>query len=162
MMTTLGRLTAKNALLCIGAAFLLWWAASSAVAAISGRSIYYSGLLGFYFMVLASWLLLLYAWFVGRRNRGAVLLDCGTHSLSFSPLQLCEGGIWHNFNLLPWSKIESYYWNDNTTFMVTMRPSALFFFSRRGAYRVPGGHQPAVEQLLSQLVTKPVQRAGRA
>src|SRR5215203_7335902 len=80
MMTTLWGLAAKNAFLCSGAGFLLWWAASLAVAAISGLSIHDSLLLGLDFMVFGSSLLLLFAWFVGRRNRGGVLLDCGTHS----------------------------------------------------------------------------------
>jgi hypothetical protein len=66
--------------------------------------------------------------------------------MAFGRLQVTERGIWQYWGLLPWSKVGSYRWADDSTLLIT--PKARF--SLRGALPVPPEHKQAVDDILSQ------------
>ena len=66
---------------------------------------------------------------------------------AFTRLQLCEGGIWGYWNLLPWRKIANYTWLDESTLLVDTTGWPLF---RSGALTVPPRDKAAFEAILEQ------------
>jgi hypothetical protein len=66
--------------------------------------------------------------------------------IAFGRLQVTERGIWQYWGLLPWSKIGSYRWADDSTLLIT--PKRRFLL--RGALPVPPEHKQAVDDFLAQ------------
>jgi hypothetical protein len=66
--------------------------------------------------------------------------------IAFGRLQVTDRGIWQYWGLLPWSKVGSYRWADDSTLLLT--PKRRFFL--RGALPVPPEHKQAVDDFLSQ------------
>jgi hypothetical protein len=62
-------------------------------------------------------------------------------------LQVRENGVWQYWSLLRWSKIESYYWADDCTWLVRTKGIS---FLHRGALPVPPEHKDAFDQLLQK------------
>ena len=63
-------------------------------------------------------------------------------------LQVRETGIWQYWSLLPWAKIGSYRWANDSTLLLRTKGALSFLF--RGALPVPSEHQDAVDQLLQK------------
>jgi hypothetical protein len=66
--------------------------------------------------------------------------------IAFGRLQVTERGIWQYWGLLPWSKVGTYRWADDSTLLIT--PKRRFLL--RGALPVPPEHKQAVDDFLSQ------------
>jgi hypothetical protein len=65
-------------------------------------------------------------------------------------LQVRENGIWQYWGLLRWSKIESYQWANDGTWLVKVKGFAVL---RRGALLVPPEYKDAFDQLLQKHCT---------
>jgi hypothetical protein len=66
--------------------------------------------------------------------------------MAFGRLQVTERGIWWYWGLLPWGKIGSYRWEDDSTLLIAPKRR----FSLRGALPVPPEHKQAVDAFLAQ------------
>jgi len=69
----------------------------------------------------------------------------GTVLFLFGRLQLREGGVWSYGMLMPWEKVESFYWNEN---MLIVRRRPTFLFSKFAAFPVPGELKGRAEEIM--------------
>jgi hypothetical protein len=76
-----------------------------------------------------------------------------TALMAYRHFQLREHGLWNGTSLLPWNKIESYWWDEGRTLMLTTKSSPWSF--KRGAFLVPVELQQAVDQWLGRMVPAP-------
>ena len=67
--------------------------------------------------------------------------------------QLREHGLWSGMGLLPWDKIESFWWDGDWTLMMTTKGSRWLF--KKGAYLVRPDLREAVDRLLRARVPTP-------
>ena len=60
-------------------------------------------------------------------------------------LQVCDNGIWTYWGLLPWARIASYEWSDDSTLLYEVNKPGLL---SRGAMPVPPEHRDEFDRLL--------------
>jgi hypothetical protein len=76
-------------------------------------------------------------------------------TLSFSKVQIYQGGIWTSAILIPWAKIESTEWRDGRSYNLEIQGRGwLPAFMRRWAIPVPIEKRAEVEALLEQFLQK--------
>ena len=70
--------------------------------------------------------------------------------LAFRHLQLREHGLWDGMSLLPWDKIESYWWDDDRTLMLATKRRR--WLLKKGAILVPAELRESVDRLLGTMM----------
>jgi hypothetical protein len=103
-----------------------WFFASGVALSVLYRSS--GGVLGWFFMVQA----VVMAW------------------IAFRHVQVREHGLWSGMSLLPWDRIESYWWDGDRTLMLATKASPWSF--KRGAFLVPAELHETVDRLLRTMM----------